>query len=214
VLIVWEPVLPTDVRAPSSWTLKRISDLRVSQYSDRERLLSHAMGEHDRRSIVWDYIGIFEAGTVWETGPPKPVFDGRPVVQAIDGARSALERLLASKQISDVGFRISGVSPSSSVSPSRGHTFALTGLTGLKSPPPGPLCERGRARCFESWMIELHQTTKLCRESIPASLWPTFPLAYAWAVMATVGSNTETDDDCWPATFHREAFGVKAPFSI
>jgi hypothetical protein len=28
-----------------------------------------------------------------------------------------------------------------------------------------------------------------------------------------VGSNTETDDDCRPATFHRVAFGVKAPFS-
>jgi hypothetical protein len=110
VLIVWEPVLPTDVRAPSSLTLKRISDLRVSQYSDRERLLSHAMGEHDRGSIVWDYIGIYEVGTVWEAGPPKPVFDGRPVVEVIDRARTALDRLL-SKQISDFRFRISGVSP-------------------------------------------------------------------------------------------------------
>ena len=113
VLIVWEPVLPTDVRAPSSWTLKRISDLRVSQYSDRERLLSHAMGEHDRGSIVWDYIGIYEAGTVWETGPPKPVFDGRPVVQVIDGARTALDRLLAT-------------------GPADRHTFALRGLSGFE----------------------------------------------------------------------------------
>ena len=79
-------------------------------YSDRERLLSHAMGEHDRRSIVWDYIGIYEAGAVWETRPPKPAFDGHPVVDVIDGARNALDRLL-SKQISDFRFRISGVSP-------------------------------------------------------------------------------------------------------
>ena len=46
-------------------------------------------------------------------------------------------------------------------------------------------------------------------ESIPATLRPTFPLAYAWAVMATAGSNTETDDDCRPATFHRGAFGCE-----
>ena len=32
------------------------------------------------------------------------------------------------------------------------------------------------------------------------------------AVMATAGSNTEADDDCRPATFHRGAFGVKTPF--
>jgi len=29
-----------------------------------------------------------------------------------------------------------------------------------------------------------------------------------------VGNNAETDDDCRPATFHRGAFGAKAPFSI
>ena len=38
-------------------------------------------------------------------------------------------------------------------------------------------------------------------ESIPAALQ---------AVRATVGSNTETDDDCWPAIFHRGRSGVKA----
>jgi hypothetical protein len=95
VLVVWEPVLPTDVRAPSTMTLKRISDARVSQYWDRERLVSHAMGEHDRRTLVWDYIGIYEPGTVWDMAPPKPVFEDRPVVQVIGEARTALERLLA-----------------------------------------------------------------------------------------------------------------------
>src|SRR5947209_8841959 len=54
-------------------------------------------------------------------------------------------------------------------------------------------------------MTELHQTRNSATESIPASPKP---------VRATVGSNTETDDDCRPATFHREAFGAKAPFSI
>jgi hypothetical protein len=95
VLVVWEPVLATDVRAPATMTLKRISDGRVSQYWDKERLLSHAMGEHDRRTIVWDYVGIYEPGTVWEAAPPKAAFEDRPVVQVIGAARTALERLLA-----------------------------------------------------------------------------------------------------------------------
>ena len=98
VLVVWEPVLPTDVRAPSSMTLKRISDARVTQYWDKERLLSHAMGEHDRRSLVWDYVGIYEPGTVWEAGPPKAEFEGRPVVRVIEGARTALEELVTSRR--------------------------------------------------------------------------------------------------------------------
>ena len=95
MLVIWEPVLPTDVVPPSSMTLKRISDGRVSQYWDKERLLSHAMGERDRRTIVWDYIGIYEPATVWEAAPPKAAFEDRPVVRVIGAARTALERLLA-----------------------------------------------------------------------------------------------------------------------
>ena len=102
VLVVWEPVLVTDVRAPSTMTLKRISDRRVSQYWDKERLLSHAMGERDRRTIVWDYIGIYEPGAVWADALPKAVFEDRPVVRVIGGARTALERLLANRHTSAV----------------------------------------------------------------------------------------------------------------
>ena len=92
--------MPTDVLAPSTITLKRISDVRVTQYWDKDRLLSHAMGEHNRRTIVWDYIGIYEPGTVWEAAPPKPVFEDRPVIEVIDGARTALERLLTNRRTS------------------------------------------------------------------------------------------------------------------
>jgi len=34
VFVVWEPVLPTDLGAPSTTTLNRLSDPRVSQYWD------------------------------------------------------------------------------------------------------------------------------------------------------------------------------------
>jgi hypothetical protein len=99
-MVIWEPVLATDVLPPSTMTLKRISDGRVSQYWDKERLLSHAMGERDRRTVVWDYIGIYEPGTVWDAAPPKAVFEDRPVVRVIESARTALERLLANRHTS------------------------------------------------------------------------------------------------------------------
>ena len=51
VFVVWEPVLATDLTAPSTITLRRIHDPRVKQYWDSNRLLSHAMGEHDRPSV-------------------------------------------------------------------------------------------------------------------------------------------------------------------
>jgi hypothetical protein len=51
VFVVWEPVLPTDLGAPSTMTLRRVSDLRVSQYWDKEHLVSRLLGERDHRSV-------------------------------------------------------------------------------------------------------------------------------------------------------------------
>ena len=61
------------------------------------------MGEHDRRSIVWDYIAIYPQGAVWEASPPEPLHSGGPVVRVIDEARSALSRALNGAQAQHVG---------------------------------------------------------------------------------------------------------------
>jgi len=94
VFVIWEPVLPTDWLSPSTTSLKRIFDTRASQFWDKGRLISHSMGEHDRRSIVWDYMAIYQAGAVWADGPPEAVYQGGPVVRVIEPARAALERAL------------------------------------------------------------------------------------------------------------------------
>jgi hypothetical protein len=94
VFVVWEPVLITDRLAPSTSTLKRITDIRAVQFWDKERLISHSMGEHDHRSIVWDYIAVYPPGAIWKDRPPGALFDGRPVVRVADRARAALEHLL------------------------------------------------------------------------------------------------------------------------
>jgi len=53
------------------------------------------MGEHDRRSIVWDYIAIYPRGALWKERPPEPLYNGRPVIKVADAATAALASALA-----------------------------------------------------------------------------------------------------------------------
>jgi hypothetical protein len=90
--VVWEPVLSTDWTRPSSATLRRISDPRASQFWDKQRLISHSMGEHDRKSIVWDYIAVYAPGALWAERPPEPLYHGRPVVKVAQPAGAAIAK--------------------------------------------------------------------------------------------------------------------------
>lgn len=85
VFVVWEPVLATDWRAPSTATLRRVSDQRARQYWDEGRLLSKAMGETGKKSIIWDQVLVYGRGITWsETEPPKAILRVGPVVDVID----------------------------------------------------------------------------------------------------------------------------------
>ena len=97
VFAVWEPVLPTDFGPPSTATLARLHDARVAQFWDHDRLLSHLLGEKDRRTVVWDQIAVYDAGHKWESAPPTPVFAGRTVVRTIGEAREKLEELIKAR---------------------------------------------------------------------------------------------------------------------
>jgi hypothetical protein len=72
VFVIWEPVLPTDFAAPSTAALARIPDARAAHW-DRSRALSHFLGERNRSTVVWDYIAVYQPGTLWQDAPPKPV---------------------------------------------------------------------------------------------------------------------------------------------
>ena len=96
--VIWEPVLPTDWFSPSTATLRRISDTRAAQFWDRGRLVSHAMGEQDRRSVVWDYIAVYPSGAIWEDRPPEALYQGGPVVQVTEAARAALAQVFQRNQ--------------------------------------------------------------------------------------------------------------------
>ena len=93
--VVWEPVLPTDWGAPSTAALNRISDGRVAQYWDKDRLVSKSMGEHDRKSIVWDHIAVYAPGSTWNQQPA--LFADGPVVKVLDPARATITKALSGK---------------------------------------------------------------------------------------------------------------------
>jgi len=88
--VIWEPVLPTDLGAPSTMTLKRIADSRASQYWDKEHLLSKAMGEKD--GVIWDYVAVYEPGTLWDKAPPEPTYADAPVLHVIEETRQAIQK--------------------------------------------------------------------------------------------------------------------------
>jgi hypothetical protein len=95
VFVIWEPVLPTDFVPPSTAALGRIPDARAAQYWDGKRALSHLLGEHNRSSVVWDYIAVYAPGKMWQDAPPKPIYSDNPVRDVISGAKESIDRLLA-----------------------------------------------------------------------------------------------------------------------
>lgn len=98
VLVVWEPVLPTDWGPPSSAGLNRIADARGIQFWDHDRLVSRLLGERDRRSIVWDHVAVYPAGAIWNQQSPQPLYEGGPVVKVMGPLRDALRKALQDRQ--------------------------------------------------------------------------------------------------------------------
>jgi hypothetical protein len=97
VVVVWEPVLPTDWGAPSTAALRRLAYPNTMQFWDKGRLISHSMGEHNKKSIVWDHIGVYARGTMWKQAPPETVYAGGPVLDIIGSARTAIAQAIPSR---------------------------------------------------------------------------------------------------------------------
>jgi hypothetical protein len=108
VLVVWEPVLATDVAAPFGKVLGLISDGRAVQYWDAHHIVSAdlvrsvnaAPARYGREEtlppefIAWDVVAVFGPGARWETDVPVPAYYGGPVAGAIDDTRGAILRAL------------------------------------------------------------------------------------------------------------------------
>lgn len=93
--MVWEPILPTDLRPPSGSTLARISDpQRVQQFWDSTHLVSEMLGRaastnseepkpNSAKGFYWDQAILYPARVKWgDSAPPK--FWGGPIYAVID----------------------------------------------------------------------------------------------------------------------------------
>jgi len=105
IFVVWQPVIKTDLGPPTTRTLARISDPRAVQFWDPHRLVSAALlqavravpwrlePDLTRSPIVWDFVGVYPAGTQWKGDIPFPAYLTLPVARQIDGVRQALRTL-------------------------------------------------------------------------------------------------------------------------
>ena len=107
MFVVWEPVITTDIAAPTTAKLALIHDARARQYWDRDRALSreivrsvlanpsrYALHEElEPGSVVWDAVILFPANESWTEDLPVPIQHGFPVIDSMDSLRAALASL-------------------------------------------------------------------------------------------------------------------------
>jgi hypothetical protein len=104
VLVVWEPILPTDWTSPSRSTLARIPDSRARQFWDPNHLVSqelristekHSLPEPSccfDKGFYWDEVILYAPHSRW-TDRPVPAFWNGPVVKAAPLVENALKAL-------------------------------------------------------------------------------------------------------------------------
>jgi hypothetical protein len=97
VLVVWEPMLPTDWSKPSGMVQRRVSDLRVVQFWDKEHLVAKELKQQfpssqplccQRRGILWDFAAVYPPKVEWNGS--APVFFGGAVLDVADDVRQHL----------------------------------------------------------------------------------------------------------------------------
>lgn len=98
VLVVWEPMLPTDWARPSGRVQSRISDPRVVQFWDKDHLVAKEMRQQlpahvccQRNGIIWDFAAVYPNNVQWGSAP---VYFGGAV---LDVSYEVRQRVVAMK---------------------------------------------------------------------------------------------------------------------
>lgn len=96
VLVVWEPILPTDWSRPSRFVMRRIHDSRAIQFWDKNHLVAKQLradlsepqaASCSKSKILWDVVAIFSKDAKWGSAP---AFLGGPVVRVTPEAEKHL----------------------------------------------------------------------------------------------------------------------------
>jgi hypothetical protein len=89
VLVVWEPILATDWRAPSGSTLARIPDQRVRQFWDPKHLVAEELARVAsgkpaeskpncciKKGFYWDEVALYAPHSKWKQEPVPSYWNG------------------------------------------------------------------------------------------------------------------------------------------
>ena len=103
VLVVWEPILPTDWRPPSESTLARIPDKRVRQFWDPDHLVATSLNGLAklkpnqprpeccvRKGFNWDEVILYAPHSRWSDSPVAVFWNG-PVVRIMPDLETAFK---------------------------------------------------------------------------------------------------------------------------
>jgi len=80
VLVVWEPILPSDWSRPTHPVLGRISDTRVTQFWDKDHLIAKQLSAqlHTKEpsccrhsGTLWDLVALYPKETNWNGSEPS-----------------------------------------------------------------------------------------------------------------------------------------------
>ena len=105
ILVVWEPILPSDWGRPTRPVLGRISDKRVIQFWDKDHLIAKQLSTqlHTKEpdccrhsGTLWDLVALYPKETSWNGSEPNYI-DG-PVYKIKAELQGQTARLLASGQ--------------------------------------------------------------------------------------------------------------------
>ena len=104
VLVVWEPMLPTDWMRPSGMVQRRVSDLRVVQFWDKEHLIAKELKQQfpssqmlccQRHGILWDFATVYPQKVEWNMSPPA--YFGGAVLDVAEDVRQHLASVSSSR---------------------------------------------------------------------------------------------------------------------
>jgi len=102
VLVVWEPILATDWRAPSGSTLARIPDQRARQFWDPKHLVAQELNRIAKQKLGqlqpdccinkgfhWDEAILYQRHSRWKD-QPTPLFWNGPVAKISPALEKAI----------------------------------------------------------------------------------------------------------------------------
>ena len=108
-LVVWEPVIWSDVAPPTSSVLALLRDPRARQFWDSGLAVSRDIVRSvnvdparygfdeplDESFVVWDVVAVFPPGAVWNDGDlPVPTYYDGPVAYRTEPLARAVARAL------------------------------------------------------------------------------------------------------------------------